>query len=155
MAVYSHRQQGRILRLIILAGSVITFIALFLASPNVDLRLIGICLIAAGGIYALAMQLTNLTTMVDDESLRWWFGSGIWKKSVQLTDIASAEPVVNKWWWGWGIRYYGKGWLYCVSGLQAVEIVLKSGKHIRIGTDDPHGLAEALAGRLAAPGSRR
>lgn len=144
MAAYLHRQQGKTLRLIIVAGSVATFIAVFLASPNVDLRLIGILLIAAGSIYALAIQLTNLTTQVEDETLHWWFGSGIWKKSVPLNEIASAEPVENKWWWGWGIRYYGKGWLYCVSGLQAVEIILKSGKHIRIGTDDPQGLAEAL-----------
>lgn len=144
MAAYKHRQQGRVLRLIIVAGSVVTFIAVFLASPNVDLGLIGILLIAAGAIYALAIQLTNLTTVVDDTDLSWWFGSGIWKKSVPLAEIASAEPVENKWWWGWGIRYYGKGWLYCVSGLQAVEIILTSGKHIRIGTDDPLGLAEAL-----------
>jgi hypothetical protein len=144
MAAYNHRQQGRMLRLLIVGGSVVTFIAIFLASPNVDFKLIGILLIAAGGIYALAIQLTNLTTVVDDANLSWWFGNGIWKKSVPLTDIASAEPVENKWWWGWGIRYYGKGWLYCVSGLQAVEVVLHSGKHIRIGTDDPHGLVEAL-----------
>jgi hypothetical protein len=39
--------------------------------------------------------------------------------------------------------------LYNVSGLDAVELRLKSGDIRRIGTDDPHGLAAAL--KSAAP----
>jgi hypothetical protein len=34
--------------------------------------------------------------------------------------------------------------LYNVSGLDAVELRLKSGQVRRIGTDDPHGSAAAL-----------
>ena len=49
-----------------------------------------------------------------------------------------------RWWWGWGVRYYGQGWLYNVSGLDAVEIRLKSGKHIRIGTDEPEALVAEI-----------
>lgn len=145
MTTYSHQQQSRMLRRIFGLALVITFIAILLALPEVD-RSIIIIAIAAGSLgYFAATQFSSLTTEVDQQTLRWWFGNGIWRKSVALTDIASAEAVTNRWWWGWGIRYYGKGWLYCVSGLDAVEVVLKSGKHIRIGTDDPHGLVNALS----------
>jgi hypothetical protein len=52
--------------------------------------------------------------------------------------------VPNRWWYGWGIRR-GPGFrLYNVSGLDAVELRLKSGEVRRIGTDDPLALAAAL-----------
>ena len=149
MTVYSHTQHSRMLRRIFALAAVVTFIAVLLALPNVAGWII-VLIIACGAIgYAMALQFSSLTAEVTEETLTWWFGRGIWRKSVPLAEIASAEPVINRWWWGWGIRYYGKGWLYNVSGLDAVEIVQKSGKHLRIGTDDPAGLAEALAGRIA------
>jgi hypothetical protein len=50
----------------------------------------------------------------------------------------------NHWWNGFGIRS-GSGFrLYNVSGLDAVELHLKSHDVRRIGTDDPQGLADAL-----------
>jgi hypothetical protein len=41
--------------------------------------------------------------------------------------------------------------LYNVSGLDAVELKLKSGEVRRIGTDNPQGLAAALQQRCSAP----
>ncbi|HEY7842950.1 MAG TPA: hypothetical protein VID30_04620 [Bradyrhizobium sp.] len=41
----------------------------------------------------------------------------------------------------------GMALLYNVSGLDAVELRLKSNEVRRIGTDDPQGLAEALRSR--------
>ena len=41
--------------------------------------------------------------------------------------------------------------LYNVSGLDAVELRLKSGDIRRIGTDDPQGLAAALEAAARAP----
>ena len=37
-----------------------------------------------------------------------------------------------------------KGWLYCVSGLDAVEIVHKDGRVTRIGTDEAAALDQAI-----------
>jgi hypothetical protein len=47
--------------------------------------------------------------------------------------------------YGWGIHYYGKGWLYNVAGLDAVEIRLTSGRRLRIGTDEPEVPCEAIS----------
>jgi len=56
--------------------------------------------------------------------------------------------VRNKWWWGWGIRRIHDGWLYNVSGLNAVELVMGNGKKFRIGTDQPRRLADSIQARL-------
>ena len=87
----------------------------------------------------------SLTVEVDEEELRHWFGPGFWKKSYQLLDIESAKVVRNSWFWGWGIRLTPHGWLYNVSGFDAVQIQLRSGRTFRIGTDYPQGLFEAIS----------
>ena len=38
----------------------------------------------------------------------------------------------------------GQYWLWNVSGLQAVELVLNNGKRFRIGTDEPENLVNAI-----------
>ena len=44
-----------------------------------------------------------------------------------------------------GIKFFGPGkWLYNVSGLDIIEVELKMGGWVRIGTDDPIGLLQAL-----------
>lgn len=86
----------------------------------------------------------SLTVAIGGGIINWWFGPGFWKKGVSVADVTSAEAVRNQWWWGWGIRYYGKGWLYNVSGLDAVEITLETGKRIRLGTDEPEALVAAI-----------
>jgi hypothetical protein len=51
---------------------------------------------------------------------------------------------------GFGIRVRPGRRLYNVSGLDAVELRLKTGDIRRIGTDDPRGLAAALTPSSAA-----
>jgi len=89
-----------------------------------------------------------LTVEVDDATIRLRFGVGLIRKTFSLADVASCQPVRNPWWWGWGIRLIPGGWLYNVSGLDAVELVLKSGKRFRIGTDEPQVLKDFLQAKL-------
>jgi hypothetical protein len=63
---------------------------------------------------------------------------------IALNKIQSVTVARNKWWNGFGIRVAPGFALYNVSGLDAVELKLKSGEIRRIGTDDPEGLAAAL-----------
>ena len=90
---------------------------------------------------------SSLTIEVTESELVWFFGPGIFKKRVARSEIASAEPARNKWWWGWGIHLTPRGWLYNVHGLEAVEIMQKGGKSFRLGTDEPLALASALGFR--------
>lgn len=92
----------------------------------------------------VAFLFSSLTVEVSESELRWHFGPGFWSYRLPLQDIETATVVRNRWWYGWGIRR-GPGFrLYNVSGLDAIELRLKSGDVRRIGTDDPQGLAAAL-----------
>lgn len=93
---------------------------------------------------AVAIVFSSLTVEVSGEELRWYFGPGFWSYRLPLGNIETATVVRNRWWNGWGIRTTPGFRLYNVSGLDAVELRLRSGEVRRIGTDDPHGLAEAL-----------
>ncbi len=97
---------------------------------------------------AIAFLMGTLTVEVDDAQVRLRFGVGMVRKSFRLDEIASCRPVRNKWWWGWGIRLIPGGWLYNVSGLDAVELVLNNGKVFRIGTDEPQVLSDFLQLKL-------
>jgi hypothetical protein len=83
-------------------------------------------------------------SLVSDKELSWRFGPGFWTYRLPLGDIETVAVVRNRWWNGFGIRMASGFRLYNVSGLDAVELHLKSHDIRRIGTDDPQGLANAL-----------
>jgi hypothetical protein len=93
---------------------------------------------------ALAIIFHSLTVEITGNELRWHFGPGLWGYSLALDEIDSVAIVRNHWWNGFGIRMAPGFRLYNVSGLDAVELRLKSGDIRRIGTDDPRGLAAAI-----------
>ncbi len=89
-----------------------------------------------------------LTIEVNESSISWYFGPGFWRKTLPLEQIEDCQKVTSPWWWGFGIRAFGSGWLYCVSGLMGVELTLKSGAKIRLGTDEPNFLNAAIRDAL-------
>ena len=102
------------------------------------------------GVFVAAITLvmlafSRLTITVTNESLVTSFGVG-WPKHTEVVDgIVSAKEVRNTWIQGWGIRKISGGWMYNVSGYDAVELELRSGKKFRAGTDEPAALAAAIA----------
>lgn len=140
---YRHTQLGWVT--IGMCGGLIVFLNL-LPKPAPGLNevfLLGMLLLVA-----VMLLMGTLTVEVDDASVRVSFGVGLIRKSFRLDEIASVRPVRNRWWWGWGIRLIPGGWLYNVSGLDAVELVLKNRKIFRIGTDEPRVLADFIQARL-------
>jgi hypothetical protein len=93
---------------------------------------------------AVAILFSSLTVEVGDSELRWHFGPGLWTYRLPLDEIKEVAVVKNHWWNGFGIRMRPGFRLYNVSGLDAVELRLKSDEVRRIGTDDPQGLANVL-----------
>jgi hypothetical protein len=91
-----------------------------------------------------AVLFSSLTVEIADDELRFHFGPGFWRKRFALGDVTAANPTTTKWWEGWGIRVTSRGMLYNVSGTDAVEIELRSGRRFRIGTDEPKVLAQAI-----------
>jgi len=139
---YRHTQTGfTILAFFALAIIVILALTPDKASFIYTLLPIGILLIFSGLFCSMTVQIGNGT-------LFWFFGPRFWKKKIQLTEVEHAEIVTNSWWYGWGIRLTNSGWLYNVSGLKAVQISTKNGKKIRLGTNDPVGLLNAITDNI-------
>ncbi len=90
----------------------------------------------------------RMEVTVDGFVLRIAVGPGIPLKRIPLREIASCRPVRNRWWYGWGIHRVRNGWLYNVSGLDAVELVLRNGNVVRVGTDEPEVLHDAVISRI-------
>ena len=87
----------------------------------------------------------RLKITIEDETLCASFGPGIIRKRVRLEEIIGCEPIRIRWWYGWGIHLTPYGWLYNVSGFDAVAITLHDGKRFALGTNDPKALTEAIS----------
>ena len=100
----------------------------------------------------IAWLFHSLTIEISDGELRWRFGPGWIRKRVPLDLITSAEPVRTRVLEGWGIHLSRFGWLYNVSGFEAVAIRMKNGQHFALGTDESQALLAAIrAASGAAP----
>ena len=102
------------------------------------------------GVFVLAITLvmllfSRLTVTVTNESIVSAFGPGWPRHTENVADVLAAYEVRNSWIHGWGIRKIAGGWMYNVSGYDAVELDLASGKKFRIGTDEPTILAANIA----------
>ncbi|HEX4707349.1 MAG TPA: hypothetical protein VH229_06415 [Candidatus Udaeobacter sp.] len=86
----------------------------------------------------------KLRISIDGETLCASFGIGIIRKKVRLAEIGGCDPIRIRWWYGWGIHLTPYGWLYNVSGFDAVAITLRDGRKFALGTNDPKGLAAAI-----------
>jgi len=98
----------------------------------------------------IAVLFSSLTVEVGDGKLGFHFGPGFWRKRIALSDVAAATPTQSSWWEGWGIRFTLRGMLYNVSGTDAVEIELRSGRRFRIDTDEPEALVQAIQTAMSA-----
>jgi hypothetical protein len=86
----------------------------------------------------------SMTVEVSRERIRIAFGPGVVRRTIRATDVRAARRVRNHWYYGWGIRLTPHGWLYSVSGLEGIELVLGDGRRVRIGSDDSDGLLRAI-----------
>ena len=86
----------------------------------------------------------RLTVSVTASDLAVEYGLGWPRRQIPRSEIVSAEPFRAPWWYGVGIRFTPKGWLWSIWGFRTVLLTLSNGKHFLIGTDDPEALAAAL-----------
>lgn len=140
MNQYRHTQIGYLL--IIMYGGVVVLIGYFnvLTSFSNPFALVALIVLLA-----ILKFFSSLTVTVDDQVIKVQFGFGVYRKIIPLKEIESYAVVKNPWYYGWGIRYTPRGWLFNVSGFSAVELQLNNGKRYRIGTDEPDNLAIALS----------
>jgi hypothetical protein len=139
--MYRHTQVGKVTITVLLATAVlIAWILAFTHTP----ALLGVIL---GGFLVVGFLFGSLTTEVSHDHFRFWFGPGVIRRSYPLSEIETCRAVTNPWWYGWGIHWTPDGWLYNVTGLQAVQLELRGGRHVRVGTDEPEELCRWIRTR--------
>ena len=136
--MYQHTQPGHLT--IALLAVIAAFVALVAIINHAGLVLTPAIVIVLG----LGYTFGSLTTEVDRERFTLRFGPGWIHRSFQLSDIRSCRTVTNRWWYGLGIHWTPNGWLYNVSGKLGVELTLQDGRRLRVGTDEPVALCQAI-----------
>jgi hypothetical protein len=146
-AFYRRRQRARVLGTVLL-GAVLVVGFLALTRPHGAQFLPTLFVLVV-----VQLMMGSLEVEVAGGAVRVRFGIGWPRFSFPLDEIVSWEAVRNQPWWGWGIRLTPQGWLFNVSGLDAVELGFRNGRRVRIGTDDPAGLSAAIRDALSTNGA--
>lgn len=139
MNQYKHTQPGYFL-LIAYSAVILILAFIFIITKFNPLVLIMLVIM----LFVLVL-FASMTVAVDDQMIKIKYGLGVISKRFLLKEIDSFRVVKNPWYYGWGIRYTPRGWLFRVSGHSAIELQMKSGKLYRIGTDEPGRLAKVLS----------
>lgn len=88
---YEHTQRGTLMLVVLLVGAFV-----FAAAAHMDA---GAgrwpALIVALGLVVLAWLFSSLTVVVNENQLQWYFGPGLWKYRMPLSDIAVVQIVRN------------------------------------------------------------
>ncbi len=140
LQLYRREQLGTVL-LLAFGINAIVVVALWVLEPEVGSR-VGAILLPF--LLILALLFWRLTVTVTVNEVVVSFGVGVIRKRFRIADIRDARAVRNRWYYGWGIRYTPHGWMFNVSGLDAVELELSNNTKFRIGTDEPHQLVAAI-----------
>ena len=152
---YENTQPGTFIR--VMTGSwvfffgVLAVVMLVLGQKEAAIGLGVVTVMAAvilGIVYAL---FHSLTVRISRSDIALSFGVGLIRKQFPIGDISSASIVQNRWYNGFGIRKIRGGWLYNVSGFDAIEIQLKNERKYRIGTNQPKELLAAVESAITPP----
>jgi hypothetical protein len=145
---YRHTQFGTLVVAVLGIGVATTAAILFTVQSADERTLIGAVL---GFLLLCLFLFRSLTVVVSSKEVEVSFGPGVFRRRFHVDHIVSAGRVRNPWYFGWGIRLTPRGWMYNVSGFDAVEIEMEDNRAFRIGTDDPDHLLKAIqtAARIA------
>lgn len=165
---YSHTQVGWWL-LVALGFPALAMIAIFAGAGRGQLSLPPSGSRIVGGIVVVALLLSallfsTLTVRVTADAVAWRFGPGLIRFTLPLGEVTNVSPSRTPLWAGIGIHWIFTGWVYNVSGRDAVQLTKRDGSKLWIGTDEPELLAAAIesargeigpaAGAAPRPGTR-
>ncbi|MGB0937660.1 MAG: hypothetical protein ACPGTQ_09380 [Colwellia sp.] len=139
---YQNKQMAT--ALLFVMGTVVLFVSLMSAGKDDEVVWPVIFILGC-----ISFLFHSLNIRVSASEINWSFGPGFWKKSIKLANIESVKIINTKWYYGLGIRYIPSGWLYTVSGTKAVQLNLKDGSKINLGTNEPESLVEAIKSQLS------
>lgn len=144
---YQNKHMGTALLLVM--GAVTLFVSLMTIDKNSEVMWPVFIIL---GLISFLFHSLNIN--VNASEINWSFGPGFWRKSIKVEAVNSVNVIKTKWYYGLGIRYISSGWLYTVSGTDAIQLGLKDGSKINLGTNDPDNLVKAIKSLLARQSNR-
>ena len=120
------------------SGVVVLALVLPLGAPR------SVLLIPIGILVLCTPLLSWMTISVTPAHVRFTMGIGLIRRTVPIAAIERASPMVTPWYYGIGIHITPSGPIYNVSGRGAVQLVLKDGKGLLIGSGEPEVVVEAI-----------
>lgn len=153
--LYEHTQAGWLMRVACVAGALTLVVMSLLPDLPQSTHAQPALLAGAVLLVVLGWLWSSLTVRILDGTLQLRFGPGFPRKTVSLAEISAAEVTRTNFWEGWGVHLTRRGWLYNVSGFDAVLVRRRDGKSFLVGTDEPRRLKAALERALAAADARR
>jgi hypothetical protein len=146
---YKHTQYGMLMFTVFLfTGILIGVVAWAIISEGrIAAAVIMIC------IYLFGVSLFySFTVQVASGKIKFWFGIGLFRKAYPLSEIKSTRQIKNPWYYFWGVKSIPGGWLYAIAPGAALEIVLKNGLIVHVGTDQPKMLRQAVNAAIKQAG---
>ncbi len=116
------------------------------APTNWSLWFLFFCLL----LLTLFLLFTRLNTRIDQQGVTVKMTPLHWKprtykwSDIALANVRTYQPIVEYGGWGWRYSLSGAGIAYNIAGDQGLQLQLKSGKKILIGTQDPETLKRVL-----------
>ena len=144
---YQHRQKGP-WGLLCYALAV----AFLVAATYLPILALQITFLATGlFLLLLGVSLGYLTVEDEGDRLAIRFGPfPLFRRRISYEDILEVETGRTTFLEGWGIHWSPSGgWVWNIWGYDCVVLRLKRGK-LKLGTDDPEGLAKFLKGRTSS-----
>ena len=138
---YRHTQYGLLMfSVFFITGMLIAVVALrILAEDRV------LAAIVMLGVYIFGViMFYSLTIEISAEQLKCWFGIGVVRKTIVLSEIQSTQVIKNPWYYFWGVKSIPGGWFYAIAPGTAVEIELRDGRILQLGTNQPYKLNQAI-----------
>lgn len=146
---YRHTQYGALMFIVFLiTGVLIAVVAVAIIAEG---RTLAAVIMILGYLLGLGMFYSS-TIEISEEKLKFWFGIGIVRKTFVLSEIQSSKEVDIPWYYFWGVKSIPGGWLWSIAPGTGVEIVLKNGSLVLLGTNQPEKLKQAVdAARQQTP----
>lgn len=139
--LYERRQTGYVIVVALVIAMGLIVIAAAGSNSNTGIAFTGPLAIVLG---VVAGIFSSMTVRVTTTTLEWWIGIRAIGRRVPITEIASIESIKTNIFEGWGIHLTWHGWVWNVSGFNAVQIRLKSGTRYAVGTPEPDKLIAAI-----------
>ena len=142
---YHHIQKSPLYLLLALVGASMLTAAFTIPEPVVQVSLAS----AGVAMAILSLSFRHLETRDEGDSLLVAFGPlPVFRRHVSYDNIESVTQSRSTLLDGWGIHLSPSGgWTWNLWGYDCVDIKMKKGSKLRLGTDDPTSLCEFLLRR--------